>query len=434
MPPTEPIPQDRLEAYWHSAPIGRLCPWEQAKALAFREASKEIHHGAVKLDWVAGKLTKNGGGCPQKGSLSEFFAKVDADPAWFPGKHCGAKRGRRPCLTASKRRCIAKSLMAAKKRGEEPCPEVAIERCPKSTMNQETGEPFCAKTLRKVMSEDCYDVGPAKPWRFQTKLQKVFLPEEVKAQRCRMAEVLLSHGHDAAWWYRNVVWFDPCSSILPGSMLQWLRMRQAAVGDKAWLSDDAKEYSRNLRGSKYAKTQRTWAGYRVNWFVVLARGKIHVEVMPAYWPLDSSGVATFVERLPRILRCMLGCRARLPSIVFTDRGTGMYSPHGAVTQFYDEALTATGFSLYWGADASVQAPDMPDVLLHETAVAMFRNRLRREKPVVLPWLETQEQWAARAEKVVEWMNANCNLVGLCRKFPERLHELLGRGGDRLVRN
>ena len=58
-------------------------------------------------------------------------------------------------------------------------------------MNPETGEPFCDKTLRKVMSEDCYDVDPAKPWRFQAKLQKVFLPDEVKAQRCHMAEVLL---------------------------------------------------------------------------------------------------------------------------------------------------------------------------------------------------------------------------------------------------
>ena len=159
-----------------------------------------------------------------------------------------------------------------------------------------------------------------------------------------------------------------------------------------------------------------------------------MDIMPRDWPLDSSGVATCVERLPRILRSMLGSRARLPHVGFTDRGTGMYSPPGAVTHFYEEALTAIGFSLYWGADASVQAPDMPDVLLHETAVAMFRNRLRREKPVVLPWLETQDQWATRAEKVVQWMNQNCNLVGLCRKFPERLHELVARGGDRLVRN
>ena len=140
--------------------------------------------------------------------------------------------------------------------------------------------------------------------------------------------------------------------------------------------------------------------------------------MPADWPLDSSGVATFVERLPRILRRMLGPRARLPNVVFTDRGTGMYSPQGAVTHLYEEALEASGFSLDWGADASVQAPDMPDVLLHETAVAMFRNRLRRERPAVLPWEETQEQWACRADKVVQWLNGALQLE---RPVPEVPH-------------
>ena len=76
----------------------------------------------------------------------------------------------------------------------------------------------------------------------------------------------------------------------------------------------------------------------------------------------------------------------------------------------------------------------PDVLLHETAVAMFRNRLRREKPVVLPWDETQEQWTERAEKVVRWMNRTCNLDSLCRKFPERLQQVVEKEGERLVRN
>ena len=209
MPARSVTPQQRLQDSWLSATPGALCAWEQAKALACREASKELHGGQVKLAWVASKLTKQGGGTPQKGSLSEFFAKVDADPEWFPGKHRGGKRGRPPVLTTAKRRCIAQSLMRAKARGDEPCPAIAIHRCPSSTLNPETGEPFCDKTIRKLMAEDCYDVDPAKPWRFQAKLQKVFLPDDVKAQRCRMAEVLLSHGHDAAWWFRNVVWFDP---------------------------------------------------------------------------------------------------------------------------------------------------------------------------------------------------------------------------------
>ena len=50
----------------------------------------------------------------------------------------------------------------------------------------------------------------------------------------------------------------------------------------------------------------------MNWFVVLARGVMHVEVMPADWKLNGKGLALFVERLPRILRKMLGASVRLP--------------------------------------------------------------------------------------------------------------------------
>ena len=339
-----------------------------------------------------------------------------------------------PLCTAAKRRCIASAMMSAKARGEEPCPAVAVQRCPKACLNPESNAPFCDKTIRKIMTEDCYDVDLARPWRFQTKLQKTFLPEDVKVARLAMALALQSHGHSASWWFRNVVWFDPCASILPGSYAQWLKMRQAAGGDKAWISDDAKEYSRNLRGPKYALSQRTWGGCRVNWFMVLARGRVHVEVMPRDWPLTGAGVALFVARLGGILRRMLGNSPRLPKVVFTDTGTGLYSTQGTLVGLYEEALNDAGYRPYWGADARMQAPDMPDVLLHETAVAMFRNRLRKERPRAMPWTETQAQWTERANTVVRWMNAQCDLNSLCRKFPQRLQELVARQGDRLVRN
>ena len=64
---------------WISAPEGRLTPWQQARALALREASTEIHNGTPKLDWIAERLTKVGGGHPKKGSPSEFFKKADDD-------------------------------------------------------------------------------------------------------------------------------------------------------------------------------------------------------------------------------------------------------------------------------------------------------------------------------------------------------------------
>ena len=165
--------------------------------------------------------------------------------------------------------------------------------------------------------------------------------------------------------------------------------------------------------------------------MVLARGMVHVEVMPANWSLDGKGLAFFVERLPRILRKMLGPSALLPRHIFTDRGTGMYNPVGKVVQAYAAAVENAGFNLHWGLDASRQSPDMGDVLLHETAVSWFRERMKAEKTQVLPWEETQEQWATRARRAVSYVNANHDVAGLCREFPQRLHSIAETEGERL---
>ena len=53
------------------------------------------------------------------------------------------------------------------------------------------------------------------------------------------------------------------------------------------------------------------------------------------------------------------------------------------------AVDAAGFRTYWGSNAKTQAPDMGDLLLHETDVSWFRSKVRREKPAVLPWRETR---------------------------------------------
>ena len=67
-------------------------------------------------------------------ALHELFAKIDADPDWFPGKHSGAKRGPAPLLTPAKRLCIARSAMAAKSSGDEPCVAAVVHNCPKVVM------------------------------------------------------------------------------------------------------------------------------------------------------------------------------------------------------------------------------------------------------------------------------------------------------------
>ena len=88
-----------LEEAWTGGPDDRLCAREQAKAWALREIWREEgkeNYGL--LAFVASKLKKNlkgkpQGGPPTKQSLHEFFAKVDDDPSWFPGKHIAGTRG-----------------------------------------------------------------------------------------------------------------------------------------------------------------------------------------------------------------------------------------------------------------------------------------------------------------------------------------------------
>ena len=85
---------EALRDLWLAAPHGRLCPWQQARALALREASRELHKGHTQLEWIAARVEKVGGGSPGQDALHKFFKLVDADPDWFPGKQRAGKRGR----------------------------------------------------------------------------------------------------------------------------------------------------------------------------------------------------------------------------------------------------------------------------------------------------------------------------------------------------
>ena len=99
----------------------------------------------------------------------------------------------------------------------------------------------------------------------------------------------------------------------------------------------------------------------------------------------------------------------------------MYAPAGQIVGAYDKALRSAGFRSFWGADARAQAADMGELLPHETAVSWFRDILRKEKPVRLPWEETKGEWAARTAAVLDRVNQpDYNVAGLRRCFPKRL--------------
>ena len=98
--------QQDLKELWLSAPEGRLCAREQAKAWGLREAWLAEKKSAYGMStFIAGRVCKNVNGkpCPQKHptsqSIGEFFAKVDEDEDWFPGKQSDSARGPKRLLS-----------------------------------------------------------------------------------------------------------------------------------------------------------------------------------------------------------------------------------------------------------------------------------------------------------------------------------------------
>ena len=87
-----------LRTMWCEGKKGRMCPKEQAKAWALREAWRELHgestYGMCK--WIAARVFKVGNPPkhPSVAAVQQFLDKVIEDPEWHPGKMFGKPAGR----------------------------------------------------------------------------------------------------------------------------------------------------------------------------------------------------------------------------------------------------------------------------------------------------------------------------------------------------
>lgn len=386
---------------------------------------------------MATHVTKVGGGHPSKNAVGAWRKIFAQDPAWFPGKtqEERAKPGPAKLLTAQKANAIASCAMAIKRSGLEPSVARVRERCPGATSNPDTGLPFTDKYILDVFRGKCHDDGSTQTWQRTTPLQKTALPEFLIEKRRTWAAGLLRAGATPGWYHRHCIWVDPCHNILTTSRRQVFDQAQASYGKaKRWMSCDQRVYSRNTRSSPYGGKQQQFGDRKVWWFIVLTRGKVHIEVMGNEWRQTGAGMAEFVERLPTVLTRMVGGSEAWPRVVFSDRGPGFYqSSTGHVTHAYKAALQKHGFRTFAGDDASAQPPDVPDVLLHETAVAWIRNFLRKHPFSRAGSLDDQEaQLHAVFSQCQDHINTTYDVRGLTNGFPARLEKLVhDTEGDRL---
>ena len=173
---------------------------------------------------------------------------------------------------------------------------------------------------------------------------------------------------------------------------------------------------------------------KVWWCVALARGKVHIEVMPESWRQNGEGQAFMVSRLPQVLSALFGESAPKPSVLFTDRGPGFYHPStGNICPAYLAALKAYGFSPWVGEHALWQPPDIPDVLLHETVVAWIRKYLKQHPLKLCPDKSTnRERLVSTLAAAADHINQFYEVDQLCMSFPRRLAELVHeKHGERL---
>ncbi|CAE8618264.1 unnamed protein product, partial [Polarella glacialis] len=118
--------------------------------------------------------------------------------------------------------------------------------------------------------------------------------------------------------------------------------------------------------------------------------------------------------------------------VFTDCGRGVCRTNNArITPQYAAALEADSLRAFWGNDAATQCGNLADVFPHETAVSWIRRELVRTTPTKA-WQETRLEYGKLLREVCAALSASNNVEALCRCFPKRLADLLGRHGDRLM--
>ena len=180
--------KEELAELWLHAQPGRLSAKEKLRAMALHDAMKDLKDGQVNLQCIANKLTVGSGGRPSREALRWLLLRIDSDSERYPGKSYQTQHCPAPLLARAKRRAIATSIMAAKKRGHEPSTAVAVHFCPAATLNPVASAPFMPKYIRQVVTEVCYDVTPDNSLQLQRCLQKTWLPPALQAQRLAWAK------------------------------------------------------------------------------------------------------------------------------------------------------------------------------------------------------------------------------------------------------
>ena len=149
--------------------------------------------------------------------------------------------------------------------------------------------------MGRIFREMCYDEDEGDKWQHLPRLSgKPFTPQEMR-KRLAFGEYMEGR-HTAAWYFKHVVWTDVCCDLQPLSQKKAQLQIMARKAGSGWRSKGTGYKSYNLREDKgHLKIKQKKESKRVYWMPVLARGKLHVELLGSNFPGDKvEGMDTFV--------------------------------------------------------------------------------------------------------------------------------------------
>ena len=425
--------QELLRAAWLGGVHGHLSAMAEARAWSLREVYVEMGKPKYGLNtFVASRLTKVGGGAPGVSAVIKFFARLDADDEWFPGKSSRTEYGPQGALSETAKNNIASSAMAMKDRKVEPTYKKVLSTCPQAVINPETGKAVDKRLVYDVLRERCYDdpEDQEDTWEHQARLTKSALPDSVQVKRKGWADAVDNLDLSPQWCYWKLLWTDLCNSILPLSEKVASEQALARKGGKGWMSKKCTKYSKNVKGKKESLKQKSWDTIRIWWAPFLSRGKLHVEVFDADFPGETpAGAAKLVAKARAFVNIRFRNAAAPPEELYVDRGKGFYNAgNGKITAEFKGALQQHGLTAFWGNDASKQPGNLQEVHLHETAVSWIRHRLTLTTPANAE-KETRQQYTRRLKSVVADINNKLDVEGLCWALPKRVKMVQDARGD-----
>ncbi len=352
----------------------------------------------------------------------------------------GGKRRRPDTVSDRQGRDIGKVARRVKqRRGCVVAADVAL-RAKETCRNPVTGQALSLRTIQRKMKEFGHDGDPDDTWEWRRRRAQTALTPAQEAARLAYADLLLTNPHhanasDPGWLKRFVVFFDPCSKMIPGNAAKF-QQGQCGAGSMHWGSPAAALESINLKQSPFAR-QVSWGDDRFHYFIVVAKCMALIMVPPKTMQSRSSKatidmVEWFVRSLDNRLRRHVPEDTPLPRVLFSDRGGPMYTQTGYATLRYRTVAAENGFRLLMGNDARMQPGALAEAWPHET-VAAFVNNLSgpTSKFAAAGPGETLAAFTARMQRVENWINKTHNVEGVVASFKARLEAIRAANGGRV---